>query len=150
MVVRLSWLSGRALVAQARGLLGSTPGDCRPFHFPLFSPHNIFILPCLGGYKYFRSLFATNFVTYWFMFEGMCSSCMCMVDIKQSLVYTQNIKGNKQLPGVYTGLALIHITMPKLINLFLTHSCGTGKGLHPCPVDNQLYKHYLYHNNRSP
>ena len=39
-VVRLSWLSGRALAAQARGVLGSTPGDCRPFHFPLFSPHN--------------------------------------------------------------------------------------------------------------
>ena len=38
MVVRLSWLSGRALVAQARGVLGSTPSDCRPFHFPLFSP----------------------------------------------------------------------------------------------------------------
>ena len=37
-VVWLSWLSGRALAAQARGVLGSTPGDCRPFHFPLFSP----------------------------------------------------------------------------------------------------------------
>ena len=42
------WLSGcrcscsdRALVAQARGVLGSTPGNCRPFHFTLFSPHNI-------------------------------------------------------------------------------------------------------------
>ena len=41
MVVRLLWLSGRALAAQARGVLGSTPGDCRLFHFPLFSPHNI-------------------------------------------------------------------------------------------------------------
>ena len=40
-VVRLLWLSGRALVAQAIGVLGSIPGDCRPFHFPLFSPHNI-------------------------------------------------------------------------------------------------------------
>ena len=38
MVVRLSWLSGRALAAQARGVLGLTPGDCQPFHFP---PHNI-------------------------------------------------------------------------------------------------------------
>ena len=28
MVVRLLWLSGRALAAQARGVLGSTPGDC--------------------------------------------------------------------------------------------------------------------------
>ena len=42
------WLSGccgtsRALRAQARGVLGSTPGDCWPFHFPLFSPHNIWI-----------------------------------------------------------------------------------------------------------
>ena len=41
------WLSGccgsvgRALAAQARGVLGLTPGDCWPFHFPLFSPHNI-------------------------------------------------------------------------------------------------------------
>ena len=25
--------------AEARDVLGSTPGDCR--HFPLFSPHNI-------------------------------------------------------------------------------------------------------------
>ena len=33
--------SGRALVAQARGVLGSTPGDCRLFHFPLFLPHKI-------------------------------------------------------------------------------------------------------------
>ena len=30
-VVGLSWLSGRALAAQARGVLGSTPGGCRPF-----------------------------------------------------------------------------------------------------------------------
>ena len=29
--VRLLWLSGRALAAQARGVLGLTPGDCRPF-----------------------------------------------------------------------------------------------------------------------
>ena len=34
-------LSGRALVAQARGVLGSTPVDCWPFHFPLFLPHDI-------------------------------------------------------------------------------------------------------------
>ena len=38
-VVQLLWLSGRALAAQAKGVLGSTPGDCRLFHFPLFSPH---------------------------------------------------------------------------------------------------------------
>ena len=37
-VVRLSWLSGRALAAQARGVLDLTPSDCQPFHF---SPHNI-------------------------------------------------------------------------------------------------------------
>ena len=37
----LSWLSGRTLAAQARGVLGSTPG--RSFHFPLFLPHNIFL-----------------------------------------------------------------------------------------------------------
>ena len=30
-------------MAQARGVLGSTPGDCQPFHFPLFSSHTIFI-----------------------------------------------------------------------------------------------------------
>ena len=40
-VVRLSWLSGRALAAQARGVQGSTPSNCQSFHFPLFSPHNI-------------------------------------------------------------------------------------------------------------
>ena len=30
-VVRLPWLSGRALVAQARGVLGSTPGGLFTF-----------------------------------------------------------------------------------------------------------------------
>ena len=30
-VVRVSWLSGRALPAQAKGVLSSTPGGCRPF-----------------------------------------------------------------------------------------------------------------------
>ena len=34
-VVRLSWLSGRALAAQARGVLGLTPGNCWLFHFCL-------------------------------------------------------------------------------------------------------------------
>ena len=29
MVVWLLWLSGITLAAQARGVLGSTPGDCR-------------------------------------------------------------------------------------------------------------------------
>ena len=32
-VVQVSWLSGRALVAQARGVVGLTPGSCWPFHF---------------------------------------------------------------------------------------------------------------------
>ena len=45
-VVRLLWLSGRALAAQARGVLGSLPGDCCPFHFPLFSPHDILYFQC--------------------------------------------------------------------------------------------------------
>ena len=36
MDVRLLWLSGRQLAAQARGVLDLTPSDCRPFHFPLF------------------------------------------------------------------------------------------------------------------
>ena len=39
--VLLSWLSGRALVAQTRGVLGPTTGGCQPFHFPLCSPHNM-------------------------------------------------------------------------------------------------------------
>ena len=43
-VVQLSWLSARALVAQARDVLGSTPGGCWPIHFPLFAPHNISII----------------------------------------------------------------------------------------------------------
>ena len=30
---KLSWLSDRALSAQARGVLGSTPGDCCPVHW---------------------------------------------------------------------------------------------------------------------
>ena len=41
-VVRLLWLSGRALAAQARGVLGSTPGGCWPFSLSsIFVPHNI-------------------------------------------------------------------------------------------------------------
>ena len=42
------WSSGccgsvacRALVAQVRGVLGSTPSDCQLFHFPLILPHSI-------------------------------------------------------------------------------------------------------------
>ena len=35
------FLSGRVLAAQARDVLGLTPGGCWPFRFPLFSPHNI-------------------------------------------------------------------------------------------------------------
>ena len=42
MVVWLSGLSGRALVLRASGVLGSTPGDCRTFHFSQFLPHNIY------------------------------------------------------------------------------------------------------------
>ena len=44
-VVRLLWLSGRALAAQTRGILGLTPGDCRLFHFPLFSSHTNLLSP---------------------------------------------------------------------------------------------------------
>ena len=40
-VIQLSWLSGRPLAAQARGVLGPTPGGYWPFQFPLFLPHNI-------------------------------------------------------------------------------------------------------------
>ena len=35
------FLSGRVLAAQARDVLGLTPGGCWPFRSPLFSPHNI-------------------------------------------------------------------------------------------------------------
>ena len=35
-VIQLLWLSDRALVAQARGVLGSIPGGSQPFHFPYF------------------------------------------------------------------------------------------------------------------
>ena len=28
---------------QSTGVLSSTPGGCQPFHFPQFSPYNIFI-----------------------------------------------------------------------------------------------------------
>ena len=38
MVIRLSWLSGRALAAQARGVLGSTPATASLFTFPYFCP----------------------------------------------------------------------------------------------------------------
>ena len=43
------WLSGcRSSVAEhwlhKPGVLGLIPGDCRPFHFPVFLPHNIFNL----------------------------------------------------------------------------------------------------------
>ena len=39
--VRLLWLSGRTLAAQARAVLSLTPSDDRPFHFPLLLPYNI-------------------------------------------------------------------------------------------------------------
>ena len=45
-VVWLSLLSGRSLAAQARGVLGSTLSGCQPFHFPLFSPLNLFRAKC--------------------------------------------------------------------------------------------------------
>ena len=48
MIVWLSWLSGRALVAQPRGVLGSTPGDQWPFPFPLLLPHDIHLFPAWG------------------------------------------------------------------------------------------------------
>ena len=33
-------LNAQSILPQARGDLGSAPSGCRPFHFPLFSPHN--------------------------------------------------------------------------------------------------------------
>ena len=57
MVVRLLWLSGRALAAQARGVLSLTPGDCRPFHFPIFLPHNIYFQLEVRYFQHYIALF---------------------------------------------------------------------------------------------
>ena len=43
MTIWLSWLSGRVLAAQARDVMGLTPGDCQPFHFSLFLPQLIYV-----------------------------------------------------------------------------------------------------------
>ena len=37
---------GRALAAQARGVLGLTPHDCQPFHIPLFLPPKSIYFHC--------------------------------------------------------------------------------------------------------
>ena len=42
LVVRLSWLGGRTLAAQARGVMGLTPGGCRPFYFHLITSKFIY------------------------------------------------------------------------------------------------------------
>ena len=47
-VVWMLWLSGRALAAQARGVLGSTPCDATLFNLPLFSPRFIYWHVCLS------------------------------------------------------------------------------------------------------
>ena len=39
----LAWAMLCHWALTAWGMLGSTPSDCRPFHFPLFSPHDIYI-----------------------------------------------------------------------------------------------------------
>ena len=39
----LAWAMLCHWALTARGVLGSTPSDCRAFHFPLFSPHDIYI-----------------------------------------------------------------------------------------------------------
>ena len=50
-VVRLSWLSGRTLAAQARGVLGSTPGGCRLFTAsPVATAQNCFVPPQQTAY----------------------------------------------------------------------------------------------------
>ena len=49
MVVWLSWLSGRALAAQARGILDSTPGDCWPFHSIFASKFLIWMIMLMNG-----------------------------------------------------------------------------------------------------
>ena len=33
--------AGSCRESNPTGVLGSTPGDCQPFHYPLFSPYNI-------------------------------------------------------------------------------------------------------------
>ena len=41
--VRLSWLSGRALAAKARGILGLTPSNYQPVHyFRLITPKSLY------------------------------------------------------------------------------------------------------------
>jgi len=39
-------VGGRPLISQARGVLGSTPRNCRLFHFPLFSPPKFIYFQC--------------------------------------------------------------------------------------------------------
>ena len=39
LIIQLSWLSSRG--SSNTSVLDSIPSSCRPFHFPLISPHNI-------------------------------------------------------------------------------------------------------------
>ena len=79
MVVRLLWLSGGALVAQAIGVLGSTPSHCQPFHFPLFSHLSIKISLLLGRVENateYCYISIRDAVKYW----------RCQIDLEQGYV----------------------------------------------------------------
>ena len=45
-IVRLSWLSGRALAVQARGVMVRLLTTAALFHFPLFSPQSLYVSLC--------------------------------------------------------------------------------------------------------
>ena len=63
MVVQLLWLSGRALAAYARGVLGLTPGDCRLFTF-----------------LHFR-LITSKFI---YEFDSVCFHCTCVEEARET------------------------------------------------------------------
>ena len=102
-VVRLSWLSGRALVERvlARGVLGSTPGSCRPFNFPLF---------CLitSKFIYFQhqARCSEHFATPWLHYcsgeKELPSKIKCVLFKTHSLVsgLTESIATNKAMMSI--------------------------------------------------
>ena len=59
-------LSGKTLAAQARGVQGSTPGNCRLFQFPLLSPtcSNLSVyVSTLLAFLYFQQSMGSTQVT---------------------------------------------------------------------------------------
>ena len=57
-VIRLSLLSGRALAARTRRVLGSTPSDCRPFSL---LPHSILLPITVSPALWFKQLISLLF-----------------------------------------------------------------------------------------